>query len=445
MAIAKGEQTVFWDFKRNPGWLGFLVRAGALVLLLFPLVTDRLWTAWLCVPVWFVIWLTASAKRMFFQKNLTDLPKLGTAPEDARELLQFPRVTVISPGRNEEAGVEAAARSLAALDYPNLEVICINDHSTDRTGEILDRVAADCPNVKVVHDPPLQEGWQGKSNAVWYAVHNADPSSKWLLLTDADVVFEPAALRQGVAVAEELGADFLTCVPYLDTGSFAEELVLPIQWNGLLAGASIERINRPKAPPVGIGAFILVKRDAYLQCGGHAAFYAQQPEDALLALAVRQWGGKLAAGWTDSLFSVRLYRGYKQMMSYWVRKNRVSGDDRLGYFASMMLFWLLVMVTPLPMALAAAIKQFAMGDFSLALTVYAAGAFVSFFEMARGMEATRAVVRMRCGIGWLHPLAGALRVWIDVLSLAGAFTKRRMDWRGRDFVNVRNANVENNR
>jgi glycosyltransferase involved in cell wall biosynthesis len=444
MSTERFEQKIFWRFKQNPGWKGVLVRGVGLALLLAPFLTGKAWLTWLCLPVWLVIWLTAAAKRAFFIKNLDQLPKLSATSGEARVPKDFPRVTVIAPGRNEEEGVEAAARSLAMLDYPNLEVICINDHSTDRTGEILDRLAKEHPNLRVIHDPPLQEGWPGKSNAIWHAVSIADPSAKWILLTDADVVFDPQALRQGIAAAEEEGADFFTGIPYLETGTFVEELVLPIQWSGLVAGSSPKRNNDSKYPPVGIGAFILVKREAYLKSGGHSAFYAQQPEDALLALAVREWGGRLAVGYTDSLFRVRLYRGYKQLMSYWVRKNRIGGDDRLAFFGSMMLFWLLMMVVPLPFGIAAVIRQVASGHFSVGWTLYALMALLSYREMSKAMDDARAVVRMRRGIGWLHPLAGVLRVWVDVRSMLGALTKRRLDWRGRDFVNVRSVNPQKN-
>lgn len=438
------QQTVFWKFERTPGWLGILVRGAGLVLLLLPLVTGHLWVAWLGLPVFFVIWLTARAKQFYFRRHVEHQPKISADPQESRPLAAFPKVTVIAPGRNEEVGVEEAARSLAALDYPDLEVICINDHSTDRTGEILDRVAADHPQLRIVHDPPLQPGWQGKSNAIWYAVQNADPQAKWLLLTDADVVFHPKAVREGVAAAEELGVDFFTVIPYLETGTFVEELVLPIQWGGLLSGSDNKRMNTPESRPVGIGAFILVKRASYLASGGHSAFYAQQPEDALLALAIRQWGGKLAAGWTPDLLRVRLYRGYRQLVSYWVRKNRVGGDDRIPYFVSMFLFWALMAALPFPLAVAAVAKQAVIGRFSFALSAYAIGAFASYWAVSKDIDAARIIVRMRRGIGWLHPLAGLLRLWVEFLSLAGALTKRRMDWRGRDFVNVRAADKPGN-
>src|SRR5690606_17031207 len=152
--------------------------------------------------------------------------------------------------------------------------------------------------------------------------------------------FAPGAVRAGVALAEEQGLDFLTCIPRLENGSLAEELGLSIQWQGLMGGTRRSpRVDR-RPLPVGVGAFLLVKREAYLGSGGHSAFYASQPEDALLALAVRRWGGKLGVAWTPDLLQVRLYRGLRQLVDFWARKNRVSGDDQPAYFLASILFWL---------------------------------------------------------------------------------------------------------
>ena len=132
-----------------------------------------------------------------------------------------PRVSIIVPARNEEETIKQALQTLLALDYDNYEVIAVNDRSTDRTGEIMERVAREyrpadltSPNLspfqnhgeaghaimRVIHHAELPPGWLGKTHAMWTAANQA--SGDWLLFTDADVLFKPDSLRRAVAYAE---------------------------------------------------------------------------------------------------------------------------------------------------------------------------------------------------------------------------------------------------
>ena len=143
-----------------------------------------------------------------------------------------PRVSIIVPARNEEETIEQALNTLLALDYDNYEVIAVNDRSTDRTGEIMERIAEhslpstspgqafsqkaretghpDFRSFQVVHHRELPPGWLGKTHAMWTAANRA--SGDWLLFTDADVIFKPDSLRRAVAYAESVSADHVVLV-----------------------------------------------------------------------------------------------------------------------------------------------------------------------------------------------------------------------------------------
>src|SRR5690606_8374341 len=147
-----------------------------------------------------------------------------------------------------------------------------DDHSTDETPVILDALAAEYPRLRVLHNPAPQPGWQGKSNAVWRALETAERNKPWLLFTDADVVFHPQALRRLVAFAEHEKLGYLTCLPLLEAGTWAEGLMVPLPWRGVLSGGPQERLHEPDASPVGIGAFMLMRRDLYGRSGGHSVY-----------------------------------------------------------------------------------------------------------------------------------------------------------------------------
>ena len=133
---------------------------------------------------------------------LADLPPLAGP---------LPRVSIVIPARNEERNLEEALRSVLALDYDNLEIDVVDDRSTDRTGEILDRMAAADPRLRVVHVRELPPGWLGKNHALWLGAAKA--TGEFLLFTDADIVMEPTALRRAVGAMVADGLDHLTASP----------------------------------------------------------------------------------------------------------------------------------------------------------------------------------------------------------------------------------------
>lgn len=422
-------------YKRERMWLVLrLVAAGLVVALL---VSGSPVLAWLAVPVLVVVWLSNLTVGFLYRRNAAGLPCLDelAALDDAAGL---PGVTIISPARNEAEGIEAAVRSLAQIDYPRKHILAVNDHSTDETGAILDRLAAELPEIQVLHDPPRQDGWLGKANAIWQAVAQIPAGNEWLLLTDADVVHHPKALRRAVALAEREGYDFLTCVPHLQNGSLVEECVLTPAWAGIIISATYDRLDNPSTPPIGVGAFSLVRRRAYLESGGHAEIRDQMPEDALLAQVIRKWGGKVGVAWTRDMLNVRLYRSYAQLRDYSIRKARVNSDDSLTPIASTALFWLLCQILPLPLAMACAVHM-AINGFSWGLLVTGTFAALAYLAWVKNFRSYRGISRFRRGLEWLHPVSGLLRSWIHLQVAAQILLRRPMDWRGRHFAHQRPA------
>src|SRR5260370_6017925 len=116
-----------------------------------------------------------------------------------------PRVSIIVPARNEERDIEQSLTTLLELDYGNYEVIAVNDRSTDRTGEIMERLAQTFPNnikrgLRVIHHRDLPAGWLGKTHAMWTATNEA--TGDWLLFTDSDVLFKPSSVPRALPYAE---------------------------------------------------------------------------------------------------------------------------------------------------------------------------------------------------------------------------------------------------
>src|SRR5207302_696797 len=135
------------------------------------------------------------------------------------------KVTVIVPARNEEQDLAAALESMLQQTGVSLEVIVVDDHSTDGTGMIADAAARADRRVQVLHQPPLPPGWLGKQSAMHQAAARA--SGEYLLFTDADIVYQPACLALALAEMEQHQLDLLSLLPLIRCGSLWENVVTP--------------------------------------------------------------------------------------------------------------------------------------------------------------------------------------------------------------------------
>src|SRR3990172_3352927 len=137
------------------------------------------------------------------------------------DLEMWPKVSVVVPARDEAERIEEALRSLARMDYPNLEVIAVDDRSGDGTGAIMDRIAAEEPRVEVLHVTALPKGWVGKCHAMDVGARRA--TGEILLFTDGDVVFAPDILRLAVRYLDGRRLDHLALMPGMIPGGYWED------------------------------------------------------------------------------------------------------------------------------------------------------------------------------------------------------------------------------
>lgn len=391
---------------------------------------------WVYVAV--LVWKRGERHKKF-RRNLATLPCFSRAAASATSPKTRPKVTVIVPARNEEDNLEEAARSVASLSYPNLDVWFINDHSTDKTPHILDAIKRDFPRVHVLHDPPFEEGWFGKSNALWQAVlqiegKQPEPAVRdegWLLFADADVVFEPGILEQAISQAERERLDFLTCMPRLIAKTWGEQFLLPTGWRGILQGADHENLNDSQSFPIGIGAFMLIKHSCYRAIGGHKALGEWHPEDTLMAAAVKHIGGRVGFAWTPDLLRVRFYHGYREVKKHTLRKTRIFFGDHLQLPLTMMALRLSTTLMALPMMAVGILPQLIAGRFDLLLTLLAAAGFVLYVDETREYKGVEKIAEFHPLVPWLHPVSGILRVWFALSLIGQMIANKPMDWRGR--------------
>ncbi|MCA9252090.1 MAG: glycosyltransferase [Phycisphaerales bacterium] len=231
-----------------------------------------------------------------------------------------PRLSVLVSAKDEEDNIEACIESLLRQDYPNLEIIAINDRSDDRTGEILDQMQRKRGDlVQAVHVSRLTEGWFGKNHAMHTGMKYA--TGEWLCFIDADCK-QTSDKTLSMAMQEALSrqADFLSVLPVLETKTFWERLIQPICAAILVIWFDPEKVNNPKCKAAyANGAFMMMSRKAYQKIGGHTAVKTELNEDICMARLAKDGGLKLFVIQNDGLYLTRMYASFKEAWRGWSR------------------------------------------------------------------------------------------------------------------------------
>lgn len=227
------------------------------------------------------------------------------------------RISAIVPARNEEDNISTAVNSLAA--QPEIaEIIVVDDQSEDRTPEILSRLAAEIPRLKILQSTELPVGWVGKNHALWLATQDA--TCEWMLFTDADTVLLPGAAHRALEDAQQHHAAFISYSPEQVTRTFAERALIPFIYCRLARKFSFAHVNDPSSPAAAAnGQFILVRRDAYEKIGGHRAVAAEVLEDVALARRAKHAGFRLYFAPGAGIARTRMYRSFGAMWQGWTK------------------------------------------------------------------------------------------------------------------------------
>ncbi len=246
---------------------------------------------------------------------------------------EAPWISVIVPARNEARNIRRCVLALAAQTYPNLEILVVDDRSTDATPQILAQLQRELPGrLRVLRGKPLPRGWAGKPHAL--AQGAAVARGEWLCFVDADTFAEPHLLASAYAAAVTHGADLLSLLTAQEMGSFWEKVVLPVVFTGLHFGFPAERVNDPRAPDaIANGQFILIRRAVYAAVGGHAAVRDSIVEDKDLAVLVKRRGYRLLLGDGQHLARTRMYTSLRALWEGWTKNIYLGLRDRLGLLA----------------------------------------------------------------------------------------------------------------
>ncbi|HEX4949576.1 MAG TPA: glycosyltransferase family 2 protein [Blastocatellia bacterium] len=343
-------------------------------------------------------------------KYLKDVPRLVS--------INPPRVSVIIAARNEERELEVALQSVLVQDYDNLEVVVVNDRSTDKTGELLAHLAEAYPELRVVTITDLPARWLGKNHALYTGARQA--TGKLLLFTDADVVMHRDAISKAVHYLLDQRLDHLTCLPAQTAPSLPLRIFIAAFGFFFALHTRPWRVKRPNRWHIGIGAFQLIRADFYHRIGGHLPIALRPDDDLKLGKLIKQKGGRQEMVWGKGVMSVAWYHSIRELIAG-LMKNAFAG---VGYSFLLVLVatvaLLVFMIFPFVAVFLTTGKTFWLYVASLVAMV------LIFWDNARFMGLSRWYV-----IGF--PFATLLFIYIIWKSALKALFSGGIEWRGTRY------------
>jgi glycosyltransferase involved in cell wall biosynthesis len=224
-----------------------------------------------------------------------------------------PGISLLFAARNEEEKLPTSLATLAALDYPRLEIIAVDDRSQDATGRILDDFGAVHARFRAVHVSELPSGWLGKPHALQKAFEVS--SCEWLLFTDADVSLKPDVLRRAMSLVKQQNLDHLTLVCNVEMHGFWEKTLLTFFGLAFHLSTDAQSVSNPNSRAyVGIGAFQLLRRSAYEAIGTHRRLAMEVVDDMKLGKLVKQSGFRSCVAVAQDFVSVRWHAGARNII-----------------------------------------------------------------------------------------------------------------------------------
>lgn len=326
---------------------------------------------------------------------------------------QTPLVSVLIPARNEAAHIERTLRMLRAQDYPNFEIVVLDDASSDGTAQVVRRASDSDPRLLLLPGLPLPPGWLGKAWACQQLFQHA--RGDLLLFTDADVRWHSGALQAVVRQFQESRAHLLAVFPTQETVTWGERLIVPLMGMAILGYLPILAAHHiPWASfAAANGQCLLFDRAAYVRIGGHESVKTSLIEDVSLARLIKRNGLRLRLTDGAGLISNRMYGNWREVRDGFA-KNIIAGHGNLFFLFLSTLFHWLVFILPWAW---------------LFVNARSALPLVLLGVCVRAL--TAALTRQRLADSLLMPLSVTL---MTIIALRAAYWQIRFggpQWRGR--------------
>lgn len=345
----------------------------------------------------------------------------------------MPWVTILIPAKDEEKRIAACLRSALNQDYPNFDLIAIDDRSVDGTGKVMDELAGSDSRLSVIHiqEGTLGPGWTGKNNALFTGAGRA--KGEWLLFVDSDVILEPPALSRSLAVAVFKKFDLLSLLPRLETHTIWESLMIPLcsATAGMMYLIALTNAAQAKWVSFANGQFMLMTRASYDAIGGHETVKDRFCEDTEIARIMKERGMKPRISWGEDFASVRMYSSLGGIIKGWSRIYYAAKVGNPKHVLAAIYFVLTSCFT----------AYVALG-YGIARVLHPAGNMLDFvwivvavIHLSIMMFVLSCMYRWSKNSWWnalLFPLSGPILLWTLGKALIMCVTKK-VEWRGTSY------------
>jgi GT2 family glycosyltransferase len=258
---------------------------------------------------------------------------------------RVPRISILFSALDEAEKLPAALATFLALDYPDYEVVAVDDRSEDATGSILDAAARANSRLKVVHVTSLPAGWLGKPHGLQQAFEHSN--GEWLVLTDADVRFEPDVLRTTIALAEQKHWDHLTLLCHAEMFTPGEKIAMTFFAMSFMLGLRPWRASDPKSRSyIGVGAFQLLRRSAYEKMGTHRRLAMEVVDDVKVGKLVKEAGLRSGVAKAGRAVTVHWHAGLGNIIRGTTKNFYATTGFRLWFAVGQVAGNLLMFVLP---------------------------------------------------------------------------------------------------
>ena len=347
--------------------------------------------------------------------------------------INAPLISICIPARNEEHNIRNCVESALAQDYPNLEVIVLDDRSTDGTLTQLREIASRDSRLLSISGSDLPAGWAGKPHALFQA--SAVARGEWLCFVDADTFLKPNALSACYTKAIETKADLFTTMNEQIMDSFWEKVVMPLVMTALSVGFSPRKVNDPsRRDAIANGQFILIKRTVYDAIGGHEKVKDQIVEDKAISEQVKWNGYRLIVADGTQVIRTRMYTSLETMWEGWTKNIYLGLRDHpamlmLGAFGAIIA---LIAALFLPIWPLLGVLWYFKGGGSLAIGVIIKSLIVwGALLYARARVANG--MKISAWYAWTTPLGAGVFAAMMLASAWKVISGQGVTWRGRKY------------
>jgi chlorobactene glucosyltransferase len=363
-------------------------------------------------------WLLASpwilALLVILYRYATRRPQL----RDYAPATTGPLVSVIIPARNEARNIERCVRSVLAATYPTIEVIVVDDRSTDGTGDLVEPLG-----VRLVRGAELPAGWFGKQWALVQGYRAA--RGQLLLFADADTRHEPELIARAVTALTTERVDLFSLIPRQEMATFWERLIQPHVFVALGARVGdLRRVNRTRTEwnAIANGQFLLVTRESYEAVGTHEAVKHSVADDLMLAQTYVRHGRDIFLALAVEYMQTRMYGSLREILEGWTKNLALGAPLMAPPVPWIRALFPYVMWMPALLWVGPPIAWVALGwDFAAIATV------ASLLTWAGIYAGERAPLRYAL----LYPLGAAMVALIMIRSAWRGGSK--VEWRGRTY------------